>query len=61
MKSRSTATFNLKAEWRDARLTWKDLEDDVALNLPSKEQNDILWFPKILIANSEKSIGVPND
>ena len=53
VKSRYTATFNLKLEWSDARLTWYDLREDFDLNILSEEQKKKIWFPKILIRNSE--------
>ena len=53
VKSRYTATFNLKLEWMDARLTWYDLREDFDLNILSEEQKKKIWFPKILIRNSE--------
>ena len=46
VKSRFTTTFLLKVEWTDARLTWYDLNEDTDLNIPSKEQKKIIWFPK---------------
>ena len=61
VQSRFTTTFNLMIDWRDARLTWKDLKDDVALNVPSDDQKYLIWFPKIIIANSENGYEVPND
>ena len=61
VKSRFTATFTLKVEWIDARLTWYDLNEDIDLNIPSKEHKRNIWFPKILIANSKDNVEVPND
>ena len=62
VKSRYTATFNLKLEWNDARLTWYDLHEDQDLNILSDEQKKRIWFPKILIGNSEENIvEIPND
>ena len=49
VKSRYTATFNLKLEWMDARLTWYDLHENLDLNILSDEQKKNIWFPKILI------------
>ena len=46
VKSRYTTTFILKVEWMDARLTWYDLNEDVDLNIPSKEQKKIFGFLK---------------
>ena len=51
----------MSAEWIDARITWKDLNKDVFLNIPSKEQKNLFWFPKIIIVNSENNLEVPND
>ena len=62
VKSRYTATFNLKLEWTDSRLTWYDLHEDLDLNILSEEQKKNIWFPKILIANTEENIvEIPND
>ena len=62
VKSRYTTTFNLKLEWNDARLTWYDLHEDLDLNILSEEQKKYIWFPKILIANTEENIvEIPND
>ena len=60
VKSRYTTTFDLELEWMDARLTWYDLHEDLDLNILSEEQKKNIWFPKILVANSEDNIpGVP--
>ena len=61
VKSRFTSGFTLEAEWTDERLIWKDLHEDVFLNIPSKEQKNIFWFSKIVIVNSENKFEVPND
>ena len=62
VKSRYTTTFDLELEWMDARLTWYDIHEDLDLNILSEEQKNDIWFPTILIANSEANIvEVPND
>ena len=61
VKSRYTATFILGVEWKDARLTWYDMNEDSNLNIPSEVQKNNIWFPKILIANSKDNTVVPND
>ena len=62
VKSRYTATFDLKLEWMDGRLTWYNLHEDDDLNILSEEQKKLIWFPKILITNSEENIAeIPND
>ena len=62
VKSRYTATFDIILEWMDSRLTWYDLHEDLDLNILSEEQKKYIWFPKILIANSEENIvEIPND
>ena len=59
--SRFTSTFTLTAEWIDPRLVWRDLNEDIFLNIPSEEQKYIFWFPKIILVNSENNSEVPND
>ena len=61
VNSRFTATFILKIEWMDARLTWYDLNEDLDLNILSEVQKKNIWFPKILITNSKDNSEVPND
>ena len=61
VKSRFTAAFDLKVYWTDPRLTWKDLSEDKYLNFPSQKEKDLLWFPTIMLSNSEKNTEVPND
>jgi len=61
VKSRFSATFILELEWTDARFTWYDLNQDENLNIPSKELKKNIWFPKILITNSEDNTVVQND
>ena len=62
VKSRYTATFDLKLEWMDGRLTWYNLHEDDDLNILSEDQKKLIWFPKILITNSEENIAeIPND
>ena len=61
VQSRFTTTFNLKLEWIDTRLIWYDLNDDLDLNIPSKVHKKSIWFPKILITNSQDNTEVPND
>ena len=59
--SRFTSTFTLTAEWKDPRLVWRDLNEDIFLNIPSEEQKYMFWFPKIILVNSENNSEVPND
>ena len=59
VKSRYTMSFNLELEWFDARLTWYDLNEDIDLNIPSARNKEIIWFPKILLANSKHNDKVP--
>ena len=61
VKSRFTSAFTLTAEWTDTRLVWNDLNEDVFLNIPSEEQKNIFWFPKIILVNSENNFEIPND
>ena len=56
---RYLVTFRLVEEWTDSRLTWRDLNPDMTLNLPGRRAADHkLWFPNIVIVNSEHSTQV---
>ena len=61
VKMRFTASFILRAEWIDSRLTWNDLNTDKYLNLPSSSKKDLFWVPKIIFGNSENSVEIPTD
>ena len=52
--------FNLEIEWYDKNMDWQNLNDDMFLNIVSKDVVDKLWVPHIIFKNTEKNCHNPN-
>ena len=55
VKMSFSVKFNLEIEWYDKNMDWQNLNDDMFLNIVSKDVVDKLWVPHIIFKNTEKN------
>ena len=55
VKMSFSVKFNLEIEWNDKNMDWQNLNDDIFLNIVTKDVVDKLWVPHIIFKNTEKN------
>ena len=53
VESTMTLQYNLLLEWRDTRVTFRNLRHETFLNTMGKEDALKVWYPKVLFYNTE--------
>ena len=53
VESTMTMQYNLLLEWRDTRVTFRNLRHETFLNTMGKEDALKVWYPKVLFYNTE--------
>ena len=56
-----SAKFKLKLIWFDQRLIFKNLNEDMFLNLPTKKERRKLWMPVLIFENTAENYETPVD
>ncbi|XP_071544757.1 uncharacterized protein [Panulirus ornatus] len=50
------ASFKLSLRWRDVRLNFLDLKDDLSLNLLSAKSVEAVWSPRVFFSNAKGNV-----